>query len=89
MIATRRAKFSIALNRWVTNTIVVALVTLKSMQQFHDRALGFQIHPVGRLIEQQRVRLSGQRPRDKDALLLTARQPSIWLVRQILHPRPR
>ncbi|SEB06122.1 hypothetical protein SAMN04515680_2937 [Leifsonia sp. 21MFCrub1.1] len=41
-------------------------------QQVHDRAAGHAVQLPGRLIGEQDARLARQRPRDADALLLTA-----------------
>ena len=52
--------------------LAVALVQL--LEQRHDFARGPAVEVAGRLVGEQQVRLVGERARDRDALLLAARQ---------------
>ena len=53
------------------------------LEQVHDLARHQRIEVAGRLVGEQEARLAGERARDRDALLLAARE----LRRQVLHAR--
>ena len=59
---------------WVTSTSVRAARAIDAEQQVDDLAAGRAVEISGRLVGQQQRRVVGERPRDRHALLLAARE---------------
>ena len=51
-----------------------ATLAVEPRDRLHDRRRRAGVDAGGRLVEQQELRLGGERPRDQDALLLAAGQ---------------
>ena len=59
---------------WVTTMIVTPCSRLSELQRLHDLVRRARVEIAGRLVGEQQARLIDQRARDRDPLLLTARE---------------